>query len=148
MYMTTLNILRSAITKIREANNGMVPFALKFRWLTDVANALAYMHRNNSVHKDIKAKNILLDGNLTAKLADFELATRGDSSQETQQFVKKYGEEHNPMMAGTLTHMAPETIKDTGLLLRPNPQYDVYSFGTVLNFVKYFKRNIDNFINT
>lgn len=115
----------SAITRIKE-RNGSVPFALKLRWLNDVAAGLAYLHKKECVHKDIKAKNVLLDENLTAKLGDFELTTRGPDSTETREFGKKFPQ---AILAGTLTHMAPETILNYELLKEPHSSYDVYSFG-------------------
>ena len=56
---------------------------MKFSWelrrdvSIGVARGLAYLHEEinpHIVHRDIKASNILLDQNLTAKVSDFGLA--------------------------------------------------------------------------
>lgn len=56
---------------------------MQFSWRTrsriciGVARGLAFLHeevRPYIVHRDIKASNILLDGNLNPKIADFGLA--------------------------------------------------------------------------
>jgi len=61
---------------------------------------LAYLHSKNIIHRDIKAANILLDGNGTPKLADF-----GVSREMNNMWAKTM------TMVGTPLWMAPEVAK-------------------------------------
>ena len=56
------------------------------------------MHRKLIVHRDLKPKNILLDQNLTVKLADFGFATNQNIEALQNQ-------------CGTKNYMAPEILE-------------------------------------
>lgn len=58
-------------------------------------DTLEYMHSNRVVHRDLKLENILLDGDLNLKLADF-----GFACYKNIDALKSY--------RGTMTYMAPE----------------------------------------
>ncbi|KAH3765666.1 serine/threonine-protein kinase 3 [Pelomyxa schiedti] len=68
------------------------------------------LHASNKLHRDIKAANILVDGNGIAKLADFG--------------VSGNGKQHHTMI-GTPFWMAPEIIQDLGY----DEHADIWSLG-------------------
>jgi hypothetical protein len=86
-----------------------------------IAKGLAYLHEECEdciIHCDIKPENILLDGELCPKIADFGMA-------------KLLGREFNSTLTtvrGTMGYLAPEWI--SGLPI--TKKADVYSFGIVL----------------
>ncbi|XP_040369263.1 receptor kinase-like protein Xa21, partial [Rosa chinensis] len=89
--------------------------------MIDVASALEYLHHGYEVpivHCDLKPRNILLDDDMVAHVADFGIATLlggGDSMTQT-------------MTLATIGYMAPEYGMQ-GIVTRRG---DVYSFGIIV----------------
>jgi serine/threonine protein kinase len=89
----------------------------EFRILRQVADALAFIHEQGVVHKDVKPENVLVNAKAEARLIDFSLAqTRMD---RLLQFNKR--------SSGTPLYMPPEQIRGEKCDLRA----DVYSFGVM-----------------
>lgn len=90
----------------------------RFKIIKDVALALTYLHEEWAeviIHRDVKASNVLLDGELNAKLGDFGLARCIKHEQDVQ----------TTHVAGTLGYIAPELARSG----KPTPSTDVYAFG-------------------
>ena len=83
----------------------------------DLADALAYVHSQGVVHRDVKPANILLaaDG---AKLTDFGIARIVDGARHTG----------TGLTIGTAPYLAPEQV--TGAEI--GPPTDIYALGLVL----------------
>ncbi|XP_078593006.1 serine/threonine-protein kinase SIK3-like isoform X1 [Branchiostoma floridae x Branchiostoma japonicum] len=82
-----------------------------------ILTAVHYCHKNNIVHRDLKAENLLLDANLNIKLADF-----GFSNHFTPGHPLK-------TWCGSPPYAAPELFEGKEYM---GPEVDIWSLGVVL----------------
>ncbi|KAK2413691.1 cysteine-rich receptor protein kinase [Trifolium repens] len=102
----------------------------RFNIIRGTAEGLAYLHQGTKkriIHRDIKSSNILLDDNLSPKIADFGLA-RCFAADKTHLSTG---------IAGTLGYMAPEYVIRGQL----TDKADVYSFGVLVLEIVTGRRN-------
>lgn len=104
----------------------------RFKVIKGVASALLYLHEGYKqvvIHRDVKASNVLLDGELNGKLGDFGLAKvyEHGSAPDTTRVV------------GTLGYLAPE-LPRTG---KSTTSSDVYAFGALMLEVACGRRPVE-----
>ncbi|KAM6572550.1 hypothetical protein CsatA_016630 [Cannabis sativa] len=93
----------------------------RLKVLKDVASGIFYLHEGWEVkvlHRDIKASNVLLDKDMTARLGDFGLAKMHHHEKLASTTI----------VVGTVGYMAPEVVQ-TG---RVSAQTDVFGFGVLV----------------
>ncbi|XP_027119801.2 L-type lectin-domain containing receptor kinase IV.1-like [Coffea arabica] len=104
----------------------------RFRVIKGVASGLFYLHEEWEqvvIHRDVKASNVLLDGELNGRLGDFGLARLYDHGTLPQ----------STHVAGSLGYLAPEHNR-TGMATTST---DVYAFGAFLLEVACGRRPIE-----
>lgn len=84
--------------------------------------ALQHMHERGWIHLDVKPDNILLNRSSEVKLIDFSL------SKKIKGMLGNLLGGGRTEIGGTLTYIAPETIRKDGL----TPQTDIYSLGITI----------------
>lgn len=87
-----------------------------------IGDALAYIHRNGVIHRDVKTENIMLLGKGLAKLTDFGIAKfSGDAPREKT--------DENDYIMGTILYMSPEQLNSPNNV---DGRADLYSFAITL----------------
>jgi len=83
-----------------------------------VAEALAYVHAQGLVHRDVKPANVLIGTSGRVRLTDFGIARLVDSARVTS----------TGLMVGTASYLAPEQVVGEPV----GPPADVYALGLVV----------------
>ncbi|KAF5751178.1 receptor protein kinase-like protein [Tripterygium wilfordii] len=113
-----------------------LPLEVRFRIARGVARGLAYIHEKKHVHGNIKPNNILFNSGMEPMIADFGLdrLVSANSSFKASNSARNLGGQDNAcspgssMSSNTSPYQSPESLKN----LKPNPKWDVYSFGMIL----------------
>jgi hypothetical protein len=101
-----------------------------------VASAMAFIHAQGILHRDLKTANVLFDSSGRPKLCDFGLSHpsdyEGDTTEELNESQLYVGGARDsflaaggPVFRGTLAYMAPEVLTSTSA----DNSSDVYAFG-------------------
>lgn len=98
--------------------HGKLPVDKVQKSFTQLVGAVAYVHQQNCVHRDLKLENILLDKNENVKLLDFG-------------FAREYEGKTNYLQTfcGTICYSAPEMLKGEKYA---GEKVDVWSLGIIL----------------
>ena len=106
-------------------DNPNLPLSLKHSILLDTAKGLTYLHTHSPpvIHRDLSARNVLLNSAMVAKIADLGNSRIIDVSPNRLMMMTK-----NP---GNLWYMPPEAQMD---IPEYNASIDVFSFGVLSLF--------------
>ena len=95
-----------------------LPFHIQVNIAHDVAQALAYLHLNEILHRDLSSNNVLLVGNSRAKVTDFGMSKLlGNDPRLTPTFCP-----------GTMVYMSPEALGEPPAYTR---KLDIFSSGVL-----------------
>jgi serine/threonine protein kinase len=103
---------------------GPLPYLEVLRIGIEIASALSVAHRENIIHRDIKAQNILIEkATGKAVLTDFGIAK--EMHREGEETVDGTA---TGVFIGTVRYACPEMFR----MERAHPRWDVYAMGAVL----------------
>jgi serine/threonine-protein kinase len=96
------------------------------QWGNEIAAALDHAHRRGVIHRDLKSNNVALSPDGTVKILDFGLSRRVDATAGTSSSPAAILADAS--VAGTLTHIAPETLRGEPV----DHRVDLWALGVML----------------
>ena len=105
-----------------------IPLDVKVHLMTGTARGVVYLHSRTPpiAHRDLTARNILIDSGLSAKIADLGVARMVNIQPGQLAATMTAGPGNN-------LYMPPETVQEEGAT-RYNTAIDIFSFGVVSLF--------------
>ena len=114
-----MELMDESLTHFLESSTVPISYNIQVNICHDVALALSFLHSNNIVHRDLSSNNILLIGNMRAKVSDFGMARLSDINSHATCFT---------MCPGTDVYMPPEAVQDKPVYTE---KLDCFSFGVI-----------------
>lgn len=120
LLVLLMELVDESLTKFLErrlSQGGLVPYYKQVNLAHDICMALAFLHSNSIVHRDLSSNNILVVAESKAKVTDFGMSRLVENNPRVTPLTQ---------CPGCLVYMAPEA-------LRTPPSYsdklDVFSMG-------------------
>ena len=115
-----MELMDSSLTRFLEQSEEPLPFHIQVDICHCTALALAYLHSNGIIHRDLSSNNVLLIGpGNRAKVTDFGMSKLADANPRMTPMT---------MCPGTLAYMPPEALYDAPVYTN---KMDCFSFGVL-----------------
>jgi len=118
MYIVTEFMPRGSVSDLLHNKNLVIEYEHVRKIALDCCKGMAYLHRYNVIHRDLKTPNLLVDNQWKVKVSDFGLSRMVKGSDTAQSLTA----------CGTPSWAAPEVLNDQ----RYSQKADVYSFAICL----------------
>jgi serine/threonine protein kinase len=115
-----MELMDESLTKFLERSTAPLAYHLQVNLSYDVALALAYLHSNGVIHRDLSSNNVLITAGSRAKVTDFGMLKLLEQNMRMTPLTK---------CPGTVAYMPPEALSD-------EPEYtdklDCFSLGVLM----------------
>ena len=119
LLVLLMELMDESLTGFLERSNEPLPYHLQVNLYYDVALALAYLHLNGIIHRDLSSNNVLLIAGSRAKVTDFGMSKLSEMHPRMTPLTQ---------CPGTLAYMPPEALKVPPVYSK---KLDVFSSGVV-----------------
>ena len=119
----------SLYSHLRHSSYPDRPYSHRLRIAFELSRGLAYLHKMNVVHRDIKSLNVILDEFGRPMWCDFGLSVTKEHVQTATMAGGAQGDQDRDQVAGTLRWLAPEQFSFKHST--PSRVSDVWSLGMV-----------------
>ena len=119
LLVLLMELMDESLTGFLERSNEPLPYHLQVTLCHDVALALAYLHLNGIIHRDLSSNNVLLVAGSRAKVTDFGMSKLSEMHPRMTPLTQ---------CPGTLAYMPPEALKVPPVYSK---KLDVFSSGVV-----------------
>ena len=117
-----MELMDDSLTHFLESSQDAVPYHIQVNFCHDITKAISYLHSNGITHRDLSSNNVLLCGNVKAKVTDFGMAKLGDTNPQATRVSFT-------MCPGTDAYMPPEAVKDKPVY---TAKIDCFTIGTLI----------------
>ena len=117
-----MELMDKSLTHFLESSSQPIAYHIQANICHDITLALSFLHSNGIVHRDLSSNNVLLIGNIRAKVTDFGMAKLGDLNPQATRYTFT-------MCPGTDVYMPPEAVQDEPVYTE---KIDSFSFGVIV----------------
>ena len=115
-----MELLDESLTKTLERSQQSLAYYIQVDICHDVALAIAYLHSNNIIHRDLSSNNVLIIAGRRAKVTDFGMSKLTGAAPTMTPLT---------MCPGTLAYMPPEAQREPP---RYTKKLDCFSEGVIM----------------
>ena len=116
-----MELMDMSLTHFLEQSEKPLPYHVQVDISHDIALALAYLHSNDIIHRDLSSNNVLLIGpGYRAKVTDFGMSKLSEMHPHMTPLTK---------CPGTAAYMAPEALQDEPVY---SAKLDVFQAGVLM----------------
>ena len=116
-----MELMDESLTHFLESSPGDIPYHIQVNLSQDIAQALAFLHANGIIHRDLSSNNVLLIAGSRAKVSDFGMSKFAD--------INKTRLATMTTCPGTPAFMSPEALDEPPVYTE---KLDTFSFGVLL----------------
>ena len=115
-----MELLDDSLTKILECSQRSLAYYVQVDICHDIALAVAYLHSNDIIHRDLSSNNVLIMAKSRAKVTDFGMSKLASAAPSMTPLT---------MCPGTVAYMPPEALDEPPVYTK---RLDCFSEGVIM----------------